>query len=108
MALARPMTMKDADVNLHMHGFQGPEQQENIFASTLSTPAHACEIVMTIPLSQPPGTYFYHTHAHGAADDETSGGLSGMWIVEPDTPQLPLADDHAHSYKISPPVRGDR
>ena len=33
--------------------------------------------------------------AHGAADDETSGGLSGMWIVEPDTPQLPLADDHA-------------
>ena len=61
VAVARPMAMKDADVNLHMHGFQGPEVQENIFASTLSTPAHACEIVMTIPLTQPPGTYFYHT-----------------------------------------------
>jgi FtsP/CotA-like multicopper oxidase with cupredoxin domain len=103
MAVARPMAMKDADVNLHMHGFQGPEAQENIFASTLSTPAHACEIVMTIPLTQPPGTYFYHAHAHGAADDETAGGLSGMWIVEADTPQLPLADDHALLIKYRVP-----
>ena len=102
-AMAHPMTMHDVDVNLHMHGFQGPESEENIFASTLSTPAHACEIVMTIPPTQPPGTYFYHTHAHGMADDETSGGLSGMWIVEPDTPQLPLADDHAIVIKYRVP-----
>lgn len=94
-AVARPMTMKDLDVNLHLHGFQGPERDENIFASTLSTPAHACEYAITIPQTQPPGTYFYHTHAHGMAEDEISGGLSGMWIVEPDSPQLPIADDHA-------------
>lgn len=93
-AIAAPMSVRDVDVNLHVHGFQGPPEEENIFASTLSTPAHACEFTMTIPRTQPVGTYFYHTHAHGMSDDEVSGGLSGMWIVDPDTSQLPLADDH--------------
>ncbi len=102
-AIARPMAMKDVDVNLHMHGFQGSEAQENIFVSTLSTPAHACEIVMTIPGTQPTGTYFYHTHAHGMADDETAGGLSGMWIVDPGAPQVPLSDDHAIVIKYRVP-----
>lgn len=90
----RSMTVKDVDANLHFHGFQGPPGEEDVFLSTLSTPAHACEYVLTIPQTQPPGTYFYHTHAHGMSGDEVAGGLSGMWIVEPDTPQLPLADDH--------------
>jgi FtsP/CotA-like multicopper oxidase with cupredoxin domain len=92
---ARSMSMKDTDVNLHLHGFQGAPEEENVFLSTLSTPAHACEYDITIPRTQPPGTYFYHAHAHEMSDDEVSGGLSGMWIVEPDAPQLPRADDHA-------------
>lgn len=87
------MDAKDVDANLHMHGFQGPPSQENVFLSTLSTPAHACEFVLTIPKTQPPGTYFYHTHAHEMSDDEVAGGLSGMWIVEPDTPQIAAAAD---------------
>lgn len=59
----RTMLMKPLDVNLHLHGFEGPPQQENVFLSTLSTPAHACEYDVTIPPMQPPGTYFYHpTH----------------------------------------------
>ena len=89
------MAMKDVDANLHLHGFQGPPEEENIFLSTLSTPAHACEYVITVPRTQPPGTYFYHTHAHGMSDDEVAGGLGGMWIVEPDTPQLPREDERA-------------
>jgi FtsP/CotA-like multicopper oxidase with cupredoxin domain len=87
-----PMT--DDDVNMHFHGFQGPAREENVFLSTLSTPAHACEYDVTIPRTQPPGTYLYHPHAHGMADDEVAGGLIGMWIVEPDTPQIPLRDEH--------------
>ena len=87
--------MPDTDVNLHLHGFEGPPEQENIFLLTLSTPAHACEYDVTIPRTQPLGTYFYHPHAHGMADDEVAGGLGGMWIVEPDAPQIPLADEHA-------------
>lgn len=91
---ARSMQMRDVDVNLHLHGFEGPPSQENVFLSTLSTPMHACEYDITIPRTQPPGTYFYHPHAHGMAGDEVAGGLAGMWIVEPDTPQIAPADEH--------------
>lgn len=75
--------MEAVDVNMHFHGFQGPPQDENVFLSTLSTPAHACDYDVTIPRTQPPGTYFYHTHAHGVSGPEINGGLAGMWIVEP-------------------------
>jgi FtsP/CotA-like multicopper oxidase with cupredoxin domain len=91
----RSSVMPPTDVNIHLHGFQGPASQENIFLSTLSTPAHACEYDITIPRTQPPGTYFYHPHAHGMAGIEVAGGLTGMWIVEPDKPQIPRADEHA-------------
>ncbi len=95
MMYASYAPMSDTDVNLHLHGFEGPPEQENIFLSTLSSSAHACEYDVTIPRTQPFGTYFYHPHAHGMAADEVAGGLGGMWIVEPDAPQIPLADEHA-------------
>lgn len=91
---SRRMPMPDIDVNLHLHGFEGSADQENVFLSTLSTPMHACEYDITIPRSQPPGTYFYHPHAHGMAFDEVAGGLAGMWIVDPDEPQIADSDDH--------------
>lgn len=90
---SRAVTMP-ADVNLHLHGFQGAPSEENVFLSTLSTPAHACEFDITIPKTQPPGTYFYHPHAHGVSDDEVAGGLGGMWIVEPDSPQIAPQNEH--------------
>lgn len=101
---ARFMPMKPTDVNLHLHGFEGPAEQENIFLSTLSTTAHACEYDITIPRTQPPGTYFYHPHAHGMAGAEVGGGLTGMWIVQPDTPQLPLADQHVIILRLHLPL----
>lgn len=103
----RYVAMDDTDVNLHLHGFQGPASQEDIFLSTLSTPAHACEYDITIPMTQPPGTYFYHPHAHGMADDEVAGGLAGMWIVQPDTPQLPAADQHVLVLRYAVPFVSD-
>jgi FtsP/CotA-like multicopper oxidase with cupredoxin domain len=82
------------DTNIHLHGFQGPAIQENIFLSTLSTPMHACEYHIDIPSTQPPGTYYYHPHVHGGAGEQIAGGLAGAWIVEPDTPQIAAAADH--------------
>jgi FtsP/CotA-like multicopper oxidase with cupredoxin domain len=90
----RDFRMKPLDTNLHLHGFEGPAPEENVFLSTLNTPMHACEYHVTIPRTQPPGTYIFHPHAHGAADDELAGGLVGVWIVEPDAPQIPRADQH--------------
>lgn len=90
----RLMRITDRDSNLHLHGFEGPASMENVFLSALSTPLHACEYVVTIPRTQPPGTYFYHPHAHGSSDDEVAGGLDGAWIVDPDSPQMPRSDEH--------------
>jgi hypothetical protein len=42
------------DTNIHLHGFEGPASEENVFLSTLSTPMHACEYHITIPKTQPP------------------------------------------------------
>jgi FtsP/CotA-like multicopper oxidase with cupredoxin domain len=90
----RWMHRSPIDTNLHLHGFEGPPAEENIFLSTLSTPMHACEYHVTIPRTQPPGTYMYHPHAHGSSGDQVALGLDGAWIVEPDRPQLPLSDEH--------------
>ncbi len=95
------------DTNIHLHGFQGPADQEDIFLSTLSTPMHACEYHITIPTTQPPGTYFYHPHIHGASDAEVAGGLSGAWIVEPDVAQLPASADHVLLLRYRRPVMLD-
>ncbi len=82
------------DTNLHLHGFEGPPSEEDIFLSSLSTPMHACEYSVTIPRTQPPGTYMYHTHSHGSSGDQVAAGLDGAWIVEPDRPQIAPSDEH--------------
>jgi FtsP/CotA-like multicopper oxidase with cupredoxin domain len=99
--------MNATDVNLHLHGFQGPAAQENVFLSTLSNAAHACEYDITIPRTQPIGTYFYHPHAHGMSDDEVAGGLSGMWIVEPDKPQIAPQNQHEIVLQYRVPFTSD-
>jgi FtsP/CotA-like multicopper oxidase with cupredoxin domain len=103
----RYMKLSDADTNLHLHGFQGAAQQDDPFESTLSTPMRACEYVFTIPLTQEPGTYFYHPHAHGASDDQVAGGLGGAWIVDPPAPQLSSADQHLLVLGYAYPFRND-
>ncbi|HKU66776.1 MAG TPA: multicopper oxidase family protein [Candidatus Baltobacteraceae bacterium] len=103
----RNSAMPPTDVNLHLHGFQGPASQENVFLSTLSTPAHACEFNITIPQTQPVGTYLYHPHAHGMAEEEIAGGLSGMWIVEPDTPQIAPENEHEVVLRYQVPAISD-
>jgi FtsP/CotA-like multicopper oxidase with cupredoxin domain len=100
----RYMSVPPVDTNLHLHGFEGPESEENIFLSTLSTPMHACEYHVTIPATQPAGTYMYHPHAHGASDAEVALGLAGVWIVEPSIAQLPVADEHVIVLRYRIPV----
>lgn len=103
----RPMPIQARDTNLHLHGFEGPASMENIFLSALSTPMHACEYDVTIPLTQPPGTYLYHPHVHGGSDIEVAGGLDGIWIVEPATPPIPRDADHVLVIRYQIPFEND-
>lgn len=104
----RPLTMKAVDTNLHMHGYEGLESEDNVFLSTLSSPMHACEYVYHLPPTQPAGTYFFHPHPHGASGDEVDGGLSGVWIVDPPKSQLPAADDHVLFLSYAVPLKTDQ
>ena len=103
----RYLSTKPIDTNFHLHGFIGSAAEEDVFLSTLSTPMHACEYHVTIPSSQPPGTYFYHPHAHGASDAQVARGLSGAWIVEPDKPELARSAQHVVILKYRLPVKLD-
>ncbi|HEX5274816.1 MAG TPA: multicopper oxidase domain-containing protein [Candidatus Rubrimentiphilum sp.] len=104
----RPLAMKPVDTNLHMHGYEGLESEDNVFLSTLSSPMHACEYVYHLPSTQPAGTYFFHPHPHGASGDEVDGGLSGVWIVDPPKSQLPAADDHVLFLSYAVPFKTDQ
>jgi FtsP/CotA-like multicopper oxidase with cupredoxin domain len=44
-----------------------------------------------IPLEQPTGTFWYHSHLHGISDEQLMGGLSGLLIVDGITHYLPKA-----------------
>lgn len=103
----RYMPMSPIDSNIHLHGFRGPAAQEDVFLSTLSTPMHACEYRITIPRAQPPGTYFYHPHVHGASFLQVAGGLAGAWIVEPDTAELARSAEHVIVLRYRQPVVRD-
>lgn len=103
----RYMHVSPVDTNIHLHGYEGPADQENVFLSTLSTPMHACELHITIPETQPPGTYMYHPHSHGSSDVEVALGLDGVWIVEPDHPQLPRSAEHVIMLRYRVPIAND-
>jgi FtsP/CotA-like multicopper oxidase with cupredoxin domain len=100
----RYASMPQADTNLHLHGFEGPATEENPFLSTLSTPMHACEYHITIPPTQPLGTYMYHPHSHGSSGTEVALGLDGVWIVEPKRPELPRSDEHVIVLRYRVPI----
>ena len=104
----RPVNMKPVDTNLHVHGFEGSPYEDNIFLSTLSSPMHACEYVYHLPATQPPGTYYYHPHPHGVSYEEVSGGLAGVWIVDPATPEVPPADEHVLILRDAVPSMDDQ
>ncbi len=103
----RYMKASPLDSNVHLHGFEGPADQEDIFLSTLGTPMHACEYSITIPRTQPPGTYYYHPHIHGASFLQVVGGLSGAWVVESDTPELPRSAEHVLLLRYRQPAGSD-
>lgn len=103
----RYTTMAPVDTNLHLHGYEGPEREENVFLSTLSNPMRACEYHVTIPTTQPPGTYMYHPHSHGSSEIQVALGLDGVWVVEPQQPELPRSAEHVIMLRYRIPFVAD-
>jgi FtsP/CotA-like multicopper oxidase with cupredoxin domain len=89
--------------NLHEHGLHvSPLGLSDNVLRTL--PAHGSgEVRVQIPRTAPPGTYWYHPHVHGLAEEQSFTGLSGAIVVtglgERMPPALRTIPDHLIALK---------
>lgn len=69
--------------NLHYHGLHvSPQAPGDDSIDMLAAPGQSLHYAVQIPLNQPPGLYWYHTHAHGEAERQTLSGMSGALIID--------------------------
>lgn len=82
-----PPWMVDNDTNFHTHGWHVSPYADNVYKSLAWAPTpNTCVYEFSIPMTQPPGTYWYHAHLHGISDVQVGGGLAGALIVRPASP----------------------
>jgi suppressor of ftsI len=79
----------DAHTNIHFHGLHVSPQGngDNIFLSV--EPGERFAYSLPLPEDHPPGTFWYHSHAHGLSEEQVFGGLSGVIVVRGLTRLLP-------------------
>jgi FtsP/CotA-like multicopper oxidase with cupredoxin domain len=77
------MDMYEA-TNLHFHGLMIPPSchQDDVLHTELRSGGSSFEYRVRIPVTQPPGLYWYHPHPHGHTEEQVLGGASGALIVE--------------------------
>ena len=68
--------------NFHFHGIHTSPlgHSDNVF--TFVKPGDSFDYEVKIDEDQPPGFYWYHTHIHGLAREQTRKGLSAAIVVE--------------------------
>jgi FtsP/CotA-like multicopper oxidase with cupredoxin domain len=76
--------MTASSTNLHFHGLDLPPtcHQDETLGTRVQPDDPAFEYRFKIPVSQPPGLYWYHPHPHGFTEPQVLGGASGALIVE--------------------------
>lgn len=85
-----PPWMASNDTNFHTHGWHVSPYVDNVFKSMVYAPTpNTCVFKFQVRASQPPGTYWYHSHMHGFSSTQVGGGLAGALIVVPDVPNYP-------------------
>jgi suppressor of ftsI len=69
--------------NLHFHGLHvSPESPQDDVLSMMAMPGESLHYTVDIPLDQPSGLYWYHTHPHGESYQQDLDGMSGAIVVE--------------------------
>jgi len=74
--------------NLHTHGLHvSPDwPADDIFKEI--PPGEFRTFIYEIPANQPPGTYFFHSHKHGATASQIAGGMVGPLLVRDESKGL--------------------
>jgi FtsP/CotA-like multicopper oxidase with cupredoxin domain len=73
--------MTDA-INLHFHGLRISPLGRGDNMRVLVPPGQSYDYSFGIPADHPAGLYWYHDHAHGAAEAHVMAGLSGALLIE--------------------------
>jgi suppressor of ftsI len=69
--------------NLHFHGLHvSPTAPQDDVITMMAMPGQSLRYVVNIPLDQPPGLYWYHTHPHGESYQQSLDGMSGAIVIE--------------------------
>lgn len=77
--------------NLHTHGLHVSPvgNSDNVLLAIPPQTRFPYEI--KVPPSHPPGTYWYHAHAHGSTAVQVGSGMAGALIIEDDEAKIPPA-----------------
>jgi FtsP/CotA-like multicopper oxidase with cupredoxin domain len=91
--------------NLHTHGLHvSPAgNSDNPFIEI--RPGGSFEYEIRIPDDQPPGTFWYHAHKHGAVAMQLASGMAGALIVEgglDEIPEIKAADEKLFVFQQIP------
>src|ERR1035438_819886 len=69
--------------NLHFHGLHvSPDAPQDDVITMMALPGQSLHYVVNIPLDQPPGLYWYHTHPHGESYQQDLDGMSGAIVID--------------------------
>jgi suppressor of ftsI len=69
--------------NLHFHGLHvSPDAGQDDVLTMSAAPGQTLKYSVQVPLDQPPGLYWYHTHPHGESYRQGLDGMSGAIVVE--------------------------
>jgi FtsP/CotA-like multicopper oxidase with cupredoxin domain len=69
--------------NLHFHGLHvSPDAPQDDVITMMAMPGQSLHYVVNIPLDQPPGLYWYHTHPHGESFQQDLDGMSGAIVID--------------------------
>jgi FtsP/CotA-like multicopper oxidase with cupredoxin domain len=75
--------------NIHFHGLQVSPQGHGDDSMRMVAPGDTWDYEIAIPKGHPPGIYWFHTHAHGFAERQLMGGLSGTIVIDGFQDQIP-------------------
>jgi suppressor of ftsI len=68
--------------NLHFHGLHvSPNAPQDDAITMMAMPGQSLRYIVNIPLDQPPGLYWYHTHPHGESYRQSEDGMSGAIVI---------------------------
>lgn len=77
--------------NVHYHGMHVSPRGNSDNVLLEIEPQTTFDYEVDVPKDQPPGTYWYHAHAHGSTAVQVASGMAGALIVDDDPREIPAA-----------------